>query len=402
MSDEPTAAKQESPKRLFVPSLTVLIFAISMSSITLSIFLPEIAITFLGSADQGAVGIASQTGTVNGAAEVVLAFLMGALAVRFRHKSLLIAGAVLVVFSNVGSFFAPDFITFQIFFALEGAGSVMVSILAITLIGNNFASNKKARAVSWFVAGTYLAGLVGVPVLLLISNVAGWRWIFLLFTLPVSLAGLFLAVIAIPFTATGLQPILGTYYYVRNFRKVLTNKSASICLIGTLVGNTSVVALFVLTFYRQQFSLSINWAVGIGLINTTFFVVGSLIGGKLISRFGSKPVAVLCGLVSGILTMAFFNIPLLWPALIVNFASVIIGAFGVPAFICLVVDQVPESRGTMMSLHRIARNAGEAVGAAIGGVLLALFSYQVLGLGFGVIMIASAAIFFIAKQPTET
>ena len=377
------------PKRLFVPSLTVLIFAISMSSITLSIFLPEIAKTFLGSADQSAVGIASQTGAVNAAAEVVLAFLMGALAVRFRHKSLLIAGAVLVVFSNVGSFFAPDFITFQIFFALEGAGSVMVSILAITLIGNNFVSNKKARAVSWFVAGTYLAGLVGVPVLLLISNVVGWRWIFLLFTLPVSLAGLFLAVIAIPFTATGLQPILGTYYYVRNFRKVLTNKSASICLIGTLVGNASVVALFVLTFYRQQFSLSINWAVGIGLINTTFLVVGSLIGGKLINHFGSKTVAVLCGLVSGVLTMAFFNIPILWFALIVNFASVIIGAFAVPAFICLVVDQVPESRGTMMSLHRIARNAGEAIGAAIGGVLLTLFSYQVLGLGFGVIMIAS-------------
>lgn len=344
------------------------------------------------------MGIASQTGTVNSAAEVILAFLMSALAVRFRHKSLLIAGAVIVVFSNVGSFFAPDFITFQIFFALEGAGSVMVSILAITLIGNNFASNKKARAVSWFVAGTYLAGLVGVPVLLLISNVAGWRSIFLLFTLPVSLAGLFLAVIAIPSTTTGQQPILGTYNYVRNFRQVLTNKSASTCLIGTLVGNAAVVALFVLAFYRQQFSLSINWAVGIGLINTAFFVIGSLIGGKLISRFGSKPVAVLCGIVSGVLTMAFFNIPNLWLALPVNFASVIIGAFAIPAFICLVVDQVPESRGTMMSLHRIARNAGEA----IGGVLLALFSYQVLGLGFGVIMIASAVIFLLAKQPTET
>ncbi len=401
MSDEGTAAKQESPKRLFVPSLTVLIFAISMSSVTLSIFLPEIAKTFLGSADQGAVGIASQTGTVNAAAEVFLAFLMSMIAVRFRHKSLLIAGAVLVVFSNIGCFFAPGFITFQIFFALEGAGSVMVSILAITLIGNNFASNKKARAVSWFVAGTYLAGLVGVPILLLISNVAGWRSIFLLFTLPVSLAGLILAIIAIPSSTKGKQPTPSTNNYIRNFKQVLTNKSASTCLIGTLVGNASVVALFVLTFYRQQFSLSINWAVGIGLINTAFFVIGSLIGGKLINRFGSKKVAVLCGLLSGVLTMAFFNIPNLWLALPVNFASVIIGAFAIPAFICLVVDQVPESRGTMMSLHRIARNAGEAIGAAIGGLLLALFSYQVLGLGFGVIMIASAAIFLMVKQPTE-
>jgi predicted MFS family arabinose efflux permease len=78
------------------------------------------------------------------------------------------------------------------------------------------------------------------------------------------------------------------------------------------------------------------------------------------------------------------------------------GVFAVPAFICLEVDQVPESRGPMMSLHRIARNAGEAIGAAIGGVLLALFSYQVLGFGFGVIMMASAAIFLLVKQPTET
>ena len=70
--------------------------------------------------------------------------------------------------------------------------------------------------------------------------------------------------------------------------KVLTNKSASTCLIGTLVGNAAVVALFVLAFYRQQFSLSINWAVGIGLINTAFFVVGSLIGGKLISQASGR------------------------------------------------------------------------------------------------------------------
>jgi predicted MFS family arabinose efflux permease len=56
-----------------------------------------------------------------------------------------------------------------------------------------------------------------------------------------------------------------------------------------------------------------------------------------------------------------------------------------------------------MSIHRIAGNTGEAIGAATGGMLLALFSYQVMGLAFGAFAMASAAIFlFLVKQPTET
>jgi predicted MFS family arabinose efflux permease len=123
----------------------------------------------------------------------------------------------------------------------------------------------------------------------------------------------------------------------------------------------------------------------------------------MVNKFGAKPVAVTCGFISGVLTAAFFNMPTLELTLAFNFTSVIIGAFAIPAFICLTVDQIPQSRGTMMSLHRIALNAGEAIGAAVGGALLALFSFQVLGLVFGVFTIASAAIFFfLVKQPTET
>lgn len=403
MSNEEIAAKQESPKRLMVPSLTILIFAVSMSNLVLSLFLPEIAKMFLGSTDRAAIGFAGQTSTVNNAAEVVLAFLMSVLAVRFRHKSLLVVGAMFVIISCVGSFLAPDFITFQIFFAMEGAGSVMVSILAITLIGDTFSLDRKARAASWYVAGIYMAGLIGVPMLLFMANIAGWRSVFLLFILPVSVAGLILAYISIPFKSHKQQPKIDKDIYVKSFKQVLLNKSAASCLLGTLVGSASVVALFVLTFYRQQFSISLNWVVGIGLVNAAFFMVGSLVGGRLVNRFGSKPVAVTCGFISGVLTMAFFNMPILWLTLAFNFASVFIGAFAIPAFICLVVDQVPKSRGTMMSLHRIVGNVGAAVGAAVGGALLALFSYQALGTGFGALLIAQVAIFFfLVKQPTGT
>jgi predicted MFS family arabinose efflux permease len=393
----------EPPKRLFVPSLTILVFAISLSSGVLSLFLPEIAETFFGSTDRTAIGLVSQTSTVNNTAEVIFAFIMSILVIRFKHKSLLTIGAMFVIISTVGSFLAPDFLSFQIFFAMEGAGSIMVSIIAITLIGDTFDLKRKARAVSWYATGMYMAGLIGIPILLAVANIFGWRSVFLLFVLPASLLGLILAYVSIPSKSHIEQMKNDKGIYFRSFKQVLLNKSAASCLIGTIVGASAVVALFVLTFYRQQFLVSRDWAVGIALINASLFMIGSLVGGRIVNRFGSKPVAVLFGLISGVLTMTFFNMPTLGLTLAFNFASVFAGALAIPAIICLVVDQVPESRGTMMSLQRLFTNIGAAIGTVTGGVLLALFSYKAVGVGFGILMIAQAVIFlFLVKQPTET
>jgi predicted MFS family arabinose efflux permease len=401
MKDE-TDSGPESPKKSFVPSLAVLVFAISMSNGIISIFLPEIADTFLGSTSQAAIGLASQTSTVNNAAEVALAFLMSVLAIRFRHKSLLLLGAVSVAVANIGSFLAPDFVTFQIFFAMEGAGSVIVGILAITLIGDTLTGVRKVRGVSWFMAGQFAAGLIGVPIALFVANVAGWRYVFTLFVLPVTLVGLVLAYTSIPSRPQKEQSARGENMYLSSFKQVFTNRSAASCLIGTVIGSMAVVAVYVLTFYRQEFGLSRDLAVGIGLVNAALFLVGSLVGGRFISRFGAKRVAVVCGFISGLLTILFFVMPVLGLTLVLNFTSVIVGGFSIPAFACLVVDQVPKSRGTMMSFNRITKNLGEGFGAALGGVLLAFFSYQILGIAFGAIMMVQAAIFFLlVKQPTE-
>jgi DHA1 family inner membrane transport protein len=403
MSVETPVGEKESPKRLFVPSLALAVFATGTAGAVLTLFLPEIANTFLGSTSRAAIGVAGQTSTVNNTAEVVLAFLMSILAIRFRHKWLLLAGAVLVAFSSLGSFLAPDFFTFQIFFAMEGAGSVMVSILAFTLIGDTLPFNKKPRAISYMSASLILSGLIGMIVLYFLGNVAGWRSGFLLVGLPLSIAGLILVSFGVQSKSHAQQTRIDKGAYVRAFKQVLLNKSAFSCLIGRMVGSASVVGLFVLTFYRQQLSLSQGWALGIALINGVLFVIGSLVGGLLINRFGSKSVTVICGFISGVLTAAFFSMPNLWLTLAFNFASVIIGACVIPAIICLTVDQAPESRGTMLSIHRIVGNAGEAIGAAVGGALIALFSFQVFGIGCGAFMIASALIFlFLVKQPTET
>jgi len=400
---ETSVAEKETPKRLFVPSLTLLVFATGGSAAVLALFLPEIAKTFLGSSDQVAVALASQTGAVNSAAEVAVAFLISLLAVRFRHKSILLLGSVFLIVFSVGGFLAPDFITFQVFFVIEGAGSVVISILSLTLIGDILPFNKKAKAISWVMAGTAMASLVGMPILLLIANSVSWRYVFILFALPTSVISLILGSVGIPSRPREQQSVIGKNSCAESFRLVLSNRSCTFCLIGSIVGNAAMVPLFVLAFYRQQFSLSLDLTVGIALANAALFVVGYVASGRLVNKFGAMPTAVICSLLSGIFIIVFFNMPFLSLALTFNFAHVIFKAFSIPAIMFVVVGQVQKSRGTLMSLESISANVGKAIGVVVGGLLLALFSYQALGIGFGAMTIALAAIyFFLVKQPKET
>src|SRR5512136_451808 len=93
--------------RLFIPALVIAFFSATISIPILLLLTVNFAETFLGSGAPAAIGLASQTATLNGLGELVFALFMGFLAVRFRHKALLLTGIVLVALSAVGNFFAP-------------------------------------------------------------------------------------------------------------------------------------------------------------------------------------------------------------------------------------------------------------------------------------------------------
>jgi MFS family permease len=82
-----------------------------------------------------------------------------------------------------------------------------------------------------------------------------------------------------------------------------------------------------------------------------------------------------------------------------SFAATLIGGFAVTGSNNLIVEQVPKSRGTMMSINGVFASIGVTIGTACGGLALTQ-SFQLLGLTFGIFaVIASLIILFIAKEP---
>jgi predicted MFS family arabinose efflux permease len=375
--------------------------AVSASSGILTLFTVDMASTFNVS-----VGIASQLATINYFGEFVFSLLMGILAVRFRYKSLLIAGVLFVSVSTIGNFLAPEFATMQIFFAMEGVGTVIFGVMSLTLFGDVFPPKKRAKAVSYVTTALWVTALINFPLSGFIASAIGWRYNFILNILPVSLAGLILSLFVIPSKQHAPTAPAKKVNYVESFKQVFTDKSATACLAGSILSTAGAqIGIFGVAFYRQRFSVSMDWIVLLNMVAIIVFAIGSLVAGRLTNKLGAKRLAVTSTLLNGVFTMTFFLIPNIWGALFFDFLHMWFAALAAPSYLCLALAQVPKSRGTMMSLNSATGALARTIAPAIGGALLVFTTgfYGAVGLALGGMSVAAAAILFsLATDPTRT
>jgi MFS family permease len=326
---------------------------------------------------------------------------MGVLIVRFKNKPLILTGALLVLVAAAGGYMAPTLFWMQVFYALEGIGSAIAGVALVTLVGDLLPSKRKAKTISYTVAAVFLASLIGMLVIRYLAGVGGWRYAFLFFALPVSVAGLVLAFFSVPSVPQIQRSTTGTGDYKESFGKVLGNKSAAFCLFSQFLFVGLSIAVFTIAYFQRQFSLSIGNSAYVVMAATSVYVASSVVTGRLIGRFGSKTLSIVGVLLDGFLIMGIFLAPNLWSSLALDFLHCWFSGMAISSFACLALDQIPESRGTMMSLTRAFSGFGNATSTAVGGlVLVFLSSYPTMGLVLGAMSVAaSAMLFFLVKQP---
>jgi len=400
MSDDPSLTEKHSSGRLFLPSLAFSYFATGPLGVLTGLLLIDIALTF-----ECSVGVMGQINTLYYVAAVIFALFMGVLSVRFGHKSLLMIGLLFVNISALGCAVASNFNLMLMSYSLSGVGTAMVAPMAITLIGEHFPLEKRASAVGWIVAGGALSYVIGAPVIGFIAGLWDWRFVLFIFIIPISLASLLLAFIGLPSKSRSHQTTMSKESYLGSFKGVLSNRSATACLVGSILRSVSfmVVLLYGISFFRQRFLMSEGSASIVMLVAALCYTLGSLVTGRLVNRFGRKPLTVLTALLAGIFAISFAYLPNPWLSLALNFLGAWFFGMGASASSSLTLEQVPKFRGTMMSLNSAAQNLGSALGAALGGLALIFFDYELLGLTLGALGIVAAIVFhLLAIDPTRT
>jgi predicted MFS family arabinose efflux permease len=379
-------------RRLTIPSLILPVFATLIPQLILSLLLIEIAFSF-----DIEVGVAGQLRTVASIVSAVMALLMGGLSVRYRHKSLILVGLVFIGIASIGCFVTPNFILLLLMFALIGISMAMVQPMCRALIGSLFSVEERPKVMGYLLGGQTLSYVFGPPI---ISFIDDWRLAFLVFALPLALFSLFLAFVGVPST-TSSNP--SSQRYLQGFKDVLQNKSAVACLIAQVLSIMAfmVVNFYSIPFYRQQFLVDKTFTSLILSGVAVIFVVGSVICGRLVNRFGRKKFTVLSALISGVLVFAFINGPSLWLSLILFSIAVFTFSLRNTAYNSLALEQVPKYSGTMMSLSQLSTNVAQALGIGLGGLILVTFDYGYMGfLGIAAV-IASLIFHFFTIDPTQ-
>ena len=388
--------------RWFVLSLSLAAFGTSMLDALGSLFLIDIAMTFLGDSSLPSVAIVSQMVTISTVLAVIFGLLSGFLSVKVKHKTLLLLGALCVVVGTIGCFLAPSFLFMQIFFPLDGIGTIVVNAMALTMIGESLPLEDRGRSVGYVRTAGLLSTAIGFALAGYIAAVGGWRSYLLWYVLPISLVALGLAYFAIP-SARRSMAIPTERSYLASFKNVLLNRSALACLVGTmLIVTAGIWGVFGATFWRKQFLISLENASLISLLVIGIYAAGCFAGGQLVDRSGRKRLVVTSWMGRGLLIAIIPFMPNFWVALVITCFATLVGGISMTAGSSLNLEQAPKSRGTMMSIAGVFGSLGASLGVTIGGLVLGTSGFQLLGIIFDAFGVSSAAvIFFFAREPTK-
>ena len=389
-------SQTEKNGSLFLPSVAFSYFATGPLGVLVSLLLVDIGLTF--NAD---VSLTSQVNTSYSIAGFAFALLMGVLSVRFRRKTLLIVGILLTFGSALGLYFAWDFVAVLVAYSLSGIGWAVISPTVFTLIGEYISLAKRANAIGLTVAAGALGYVIGPLLIAWIASLGGWRLCLVGFVMPVLLVSLLMASVGVPSASRNIQKSPGRDY-LKGFKDVLSNRSAVACIVGDGLRSAAFVAtvIYVASFFRKHFQMSTEFASFVLLGGASCFAIGGVIAGPFVNRLGRKKLTVVNAVLAGIFTICYYLTPNLWLSMTLVMVACLFFGMLVSSANSLTLEQIPEARGTIMSMSTASLNLGSALGTSIGGLTLSSFGYEGLGTTLGAIGIAAAFVFLLfAREP---
>ena len=385
--------------KLFIPTLILAIFLVNTFSFSISVALLDVAKSFSISA-----GTASQLFNVNRFAGLITGLIMSALTVRFKLKSLLLAGVGIYGIGLVGSSLSIDFTTMMLFQFLLGMGGPAVIILVYALIGANLPLQKRGWAVGIMWSTAFVTSVIAYLLAGAVVQTLGWRQLLLLIYFPISIVTLILSFLVISSKSFQEQATVKPEFK-RAFKEVLSTKST----IGCLAAVTSVFFLATTTYYapsflRMQFSISVAEAGTYAAMVGATGIFGALIVGKLINRIGRRPIVIWMAVIAGFSTMILTLMPNVFSSAAIWGISMLSVSMVETGLYSLALEQSSTYRGSMMSINQSFRYLGTVIGLSLGGFVLNFFAnnYQLLLGIFGISgIICAAFVLLLAKEPCK-
>lgn len=376
MSDIPTPALSRSRVTFAILALALGGFGIGVTEFAVMGLLRPIAEGFgISEPEAGNIISAYALGVVIGAPLLTVA------AARMRRRHLLLALMALFVVGNAAGAFAPDETWLIAARFVAGIPHGAYFGVASLVAANMARPGRQAQAVAWVLMGLSVANVVGVPAATWLGGVLGWESAFL----AVAVIGVltFVAIALLVPEPRGLERVraLDELGAMARPQVILT------LAVGT-VGFGGMFAVYSYITWTMTEVAGIDAGL-MPLVLATYgvgMVVGNLMGGWLADRDLERGMLLAVGFMAVILVV--FSVAVRHPVtgLLALFLVGMSGSALVPGLQSRLMRYAGRGQTLAAALNHSALNAANALGAWIGGVVIAL------GLGYTAPALAGAGL----------
>ncbi|HUG16666.1 MAG TPA: MFS transporter, partial [Thermomicrobiales bacterium] len=259
-----------------------------------------------------------------------------------------------------------------------------------------FSGAQRRRAIGWILAGMAGAPIVGLPLLTSIAEVTSWRFAFaVLATIAAAASGLL--VLTLPGSTSTLagrdrfmmKGVLSAYRPLFADRRMRPLYMASLC---RAMGWMTYLMYFG-AFLHHSFGAGPR-TIGLALMFAGGgFFAGSFAAGNWVRDMPLRPLYGVAAIaIAPVVTIAM-ALPV---SVVVSTALLTTAAFAASAsnvfLTTLLANETPVGSTTTQGMNTACVGIGCASGSAIGGALIVLGGYALLGVGLAGFMVLSAAL----------
>ena len=367
-SDSPTAAPDVAPARGSRVPAGVSLAALSLGGLAIGTtefasmgVLPGFA------ADLGvSVPVAGAAISAYALGVVVGAPLIALVGARWPRKRLVVALAVFLVVANALSALAPSFVPFVALRFLAGLPHGAYFGTAAVLGAALVPPERRARALATVMLGLTIANIVGVPAATWLGETLGWRSAYVAVT-AIALVTVLAVVTLVP------NPREAGGGSIRGELTALTRPQVWLTLgvIAAGFGGLFAVYSYINPILTNQAGVGATTvplmlgALGVGM------TIGNVAGGRFAEKAPRLTIAVALVAYAGVLVAFTLAAHDAVAATVGLFALGFVGMSAGPALMGRLIDFAAEGPSLAAASFHSAFNVANALGAAIGGVVLA-------------------------------
>lgn len=360
---------QSTAARTKTPNVGLAIFALAMGGVGIGV--TEFTMMGLLKEVEQGLGISTpEAGHLISAyalGVVVGAPLLAAVGAKLPRKRLALGLLLFFTVANLTSFMAPDYGSMLVSrFAAglpHGAFFGVAAVIAASLVP----PTRRGWAISMVMAGLSVSNVVGVPFATWLGQTFGWRLLFVLVG-AIGLLALLMVWKFVPFQAA--HPDAS----IRRELGALKRLQVWLALLVGIVGFGGFFATYTYIAHTMTAVAGIPsaWIPLVVALYGLGMVAGNIVGGRLADKSVMGTLYRVLPAIAVALVVYALAAHWPWSAMVMVFVVGASGSMLIPALQTRLLDASPDAPSLASSLNHAALNVANALGAFLGGLVIAL------------------------------